>query len=161
MFFVSTNLGGDKTNMFTDRSYTSDVAMDNGKVLRTVKVTYTYPEPGPEYIDFRKRYQDWFRLYVPEGSELVSLTGNEDNKVYTDKERGKVYFGGFLTLQPGETKTIEFKYYIPNNLLGNNEYNLYVQKQSGVNVEKYDFNVFGNAISKSIDTDYKLNVSSK
>ena len=161
MFFVSTNLGGDKTNMFTDRSYTSDVTMDNGKVLRTVKVTYTYPEPGPEYIDFRKRYQDWFRLYVPEGSELVSLTGNEDNKVYTDKERGKVYFGGFMTLVPGETKTIEFKYYIPNNLLGNNEYNLYVQKQSGVNVEKYDFNVFGNSITKSIDTDYKLNVSSK
>jgi len=66
-----------------------------------------------------------------------------------------------MTLVPGETKTIEFKYYIPNNLLGNNEYNLYVQKQSGVNVEKYDFNVFGNSITKSIDTDYKLNVSSK
>jgi len=161
MFFVSTNLGGDKTNMFTDRSYTSDVTMENGKVLRTVKVTFSYPEPKPEYIDFRKRYQDWYRLYVPEGSELVSLTGNEDNKVYTDKERGKVYFGGFLTLAPGETKTVEFKYYIPNNLLGDNQYNLYVQKQSGVNAEKYDFNIFGNKVTKSIDTDYKLNVSSQ
>jgi hypothetical protein len=160
MFFVSTNLGGDKTNMFTTRSYTSDVAMENGKVLRTVKVTYSYPEPKPEYIDFRKRYQDWFRLYVPEGSELVSLTGNEDNKVYTDKERGRMYFGGFLTLGPGETKSIEFKYYIPSNLVNKGQYNLYVQKQSGVNDESYDFNIFGTKLNKSIDTDYKLNISS-
>jgi len=163
MFFVATNLGGDKTNIFVTKSYTSDTALENGKILRTVKVTYNYPEPKPEYIDFRKRYQDWFRLYVPEGSELVSLTGNEDKdgKVYTDKERGKTYFGGFITLEPGISKTIEFKYYIPNNLMGNGEYNLYVQKQSGVNSEKYNFNVYGNKFSKDIDSDYKLNVSSK
>ncbi len=160
MFFVSTNLGGDKTNMFTDRSYESSVQMQDGKVLRTVRITYTYEEPKPEYIDFRKRYQDWFRLYVPEGSELVSLTGNEDTKVYTDRERGKVYFGGFLTLGPGESKTIEYKYYIPNNLLGDGVYNLYVQKQSGIMTEKYDFDIFGNQYTKLIDTDYKLNISS-
>jgi hypothetical protein len=172
MFFVSTNLGGDKTNMFTDRSYVSETALDNGRILRTVKVTYTYTEPKPEYIDFRKRYQDWFRLYVPEGSELVSLTGNDTDKVYTDKERGKVYFGGFLTLGPGETKTVEYKYYLPSTYKPNNEYNLYIQKQSGVNVENYQFNVFGNKMTTldkngkesnifKIDTDYKLNVSSK
>jgi hypothetical protein len=160
MFFVSTNLGGDKTNMFTDRSYESSVQIQDGKVLRTVRITYTYEEPKPEYIDFRKRYQDWFRLYVPEGSELVSLTGNEDTKVYTDRERGKVYFGGFLTLGPGESKTIEYKYYIPNNLLGDGVYNLYVQKQSGIMTEKYDFDIFGNQYTKLIDTDYKLNISS-
>ena len=160
MYFVSTNLGGDKTNMFINRSYISDVAMENGKVLRTVKVTYSYPEPKPEYIDFRKRYQDWYRLYVPEGSELVSLTGNEDSVVYTDKERSRAYFGGYLTLVPGETKTVEFKYYIPSNLVAKGQYNLYVQKQSGVNAEKYDFNIFGTKLNKSIDTDYKLNISS-
>ena len=135
-------------------------------------MTYTYTEPKPEYIDFRKRYQDWFRLYVPEGSELVSLTGNDTDKVYTDKERGKVYFGGFLTLGPGETKTVEYKYYLPSTYKPNNEYNLYIQKQSGVNVENYQFNVFGNKMTTldkngkesnifKIDTDYKLNVSSK
>jgi len=161
MFFVSTNLGGDKTNMFTDRSYVSDVSLENGRVVRTVKATIVYNEPEPAYIDFRKRYQDWFRLYVPEGSELISLTGNEDSKVYTASERGKTYFGGFLTLQPGESKTVEFKYFLPNNFLGNNEYNLYVQKQSGVNTETYEFNVFGNKVIREVDTDYKLNISSK
>jgi hypothetical protein len=174
MFFVSTNLGGDKTNLFIDRSYSSDTVLDNGRILRTVKVTYTYPEPRPEYIDFRKRYQDWFRLYVPEGSELKSLTGNEDvdSKVYTDKERGKVYFGGFLGLGPGETKIVEFKYYLPASYKPNGEYNLYIQKQSGVNNEKYEFSAFGNKLKTQdakgketqifvLDNDYKLNVSSK
>lgn len=160
MFFVSTNLGGDKTNMFIDRKYTTQTYSENGKIMRKVKVTYTYPQPGPEYVDFIKRYQDWFRLYVPEGSELVSIEGNEDSVTYTDKERGKVYFGGFLAMGPNETKEITFTYSVPNSVVTNNQYNLYIQKQSGVNSENYEIDTFGTKINESIDKDYKLTVNS-
>ena len=159
MFFVSTNLGGDKTNMFIDRKYDSKTYLENGKVMRKVKVTYTYPQPGPEYVDFIKRYQDWFRLYVPEGSELVSIEGNEADRIYTDKERGKVYFGGFIAMGPNETKEVTFTYSVPNFVINNNQYNLYIQKQSGVNDENYNLDIFGQTINEDIDKDYTLSVS--
>lgn len=161
MFFVSTNLGGDKTNMFIDRKYDVQTYLENGKVMRKVKVTYTYPQPGPEYVDFIKRYQDWFRLYVPEGSELVSIEGNEDTVVYTDKERGKVYFGGFLAMGPNETKEVTFTYSVPNFVIENNQYNLYIQKQSGVNDENYNMSIFGNQFNEDMDKDLTLSVSTQ
>ena len=99
-------------------------------------------------------------MYVPEDAEFVSLTGNEDSTLFQGKERGKVYFGGFLTLVPNETKEVEFKYYLPGSYVKNKQYNLYIQKQSGVNEEKYNFNVFGTTSIKLIDTDYNLNVTS-
>lgn len=158
-YFVSTNLGGDKTNMFVQREISNTATSDNGKILRTVKVKYTYPQPSSDYNDFVKRYQDWFRLYVPEDAEFVSITGNEDNTVYQNKERGKVYFGGFLTLVPNETKEVEIKYYLPSSYAKNKQYNLYIQKQSGIRQEKYNFDIFGTKSSKVIDTDFNLNVS--
>ena len=159
-YFVSTNLGGDKTNMFVQREISNTATSDNGKILRTVKVKYTYPQPSADYNDFVKRYQDWFRLYVPDEAEFVSMTGNEDNTVYQNKERGKVYFGGFLTLVPNETKEVEIKYYLPVSYVKNKQYNLYIQKQSGVRQEKYNFDIFGTKSTKVIDTDFNLNVQS-
>ena len=158
-YFVSTNLGGDKTNMFVKKEVSSSAVMDNGKILKTVKVKYTYPQPSSEYADFVKRYQDWYRLYVPEEAEFVSLTGNQDQDVYQAKERGKVYFGGFLTLEPNETKEVEFKYYLPASYAKSKQYNLYIQKQSGTYQESYSFDLFGSKSNKVIDTDFNLNVN--
>jgi len=168
-FFVSTNLGGDKTNLFVTREISHTIAKENNRWVRTTKVKYSYPKPSAEFNDFVKRYQDWYRLYVPEGSELISIKGNETDVTYQDKERGKQYFGGFLTLTPEETKEIEIKYYLPNSVVKDGKYNLYIQKQSGQGPEKYDFTVNGKKIefedkSKKknpfiiIDSDYSLDV---
>jgi hypothetical protein len=167
-FVVSTNLGGDKTNLFVTREISHSLSKENNRWVRTTKVKYSYPRPTAEFNDFVKRYQDWFRFYVPEGSELISMTGNEVETVYQDKERGKQYFGGFMTLAPEETKEISVKYYIPDNLIKNGEYSLYIQKQSGQSAEKYEFDVMGKKQEFEvkgkktnflmIDTDYTLNV---
>lgn len=166
-FVVSTNLGGDKTNMFVTREISHSLSKENNRWVRTTKVKYAYPRPSAEYNDFVKRYQDWFRFYVPEGSEFISMTGNEDQVVYQDKERGKVYFGGFMTLVPEETKEIEVKYYLPDGLIKDGNYSLYIQKQSGQSPEKYEFTINGqkkefdiDGVTNSylmIDTDYTLN----
>lgn len=168
-FFVSTNLGGDKTNLFVTREISHTLAKENNRWVRTTKVKYSYPRPTAEYIDFVKRYQDWFRLYVPEGSEFISMKGNEVEVVYQDKERGKQYFGGFLTLAPEETKEVEIKYYLPSNVIKNGKYTLYVQKQSGQGPEKYDFTINGKKQEFEIkgkknsfmmlDSDYTLDVN--
>ncbi len=167
-YVVSTNLGGDKTNLFVNRDISHSLTKENNRWVRTTKVRYTYPRPTAEFNDFVKRYQDWFRFYVPEGSELISLTGNEVEVVYQDKERGKQYFGGFMTLAPEETKEIVIKYYIPDSLIKNGEYSLYIQKQSGQSSEKYEFDIMGKKQEFEVkgkknnylmvDTDYTLNV---
>ena len=167
-YFVSTNLGGDKTNLFVTREISHSLAKENNRWVRTTKVKYAYPRPNAEFNDFVKRYQDWFRFYVPEGSEFISMTGNEVETVYQDKERGKQYFGGFLTLAPEETKEIVVKYYLPNNLIKNDDYSLYIQKQSGQSPEKYEFEIMGKKQEFdlkgrknpfiTLDTDYSLNV---
>lgn len=158
-FFVSTNLGGDKTNLFVQKETSHNLTKENNRWVRTTRVKYTYPRPTAEYNDFVKRYQDWFRFYVPEGSEFISMKGNEDTVVYQDKERGKVYFGGFMTLTPEETKEIEVKYYIPDSLVKNGEYKLYIQKQSGLGPEVYNFDIMGQkSVQSKLDTDYQLNV---
>ena len=64
-----------------------------------------------------------------------------------------------MTLVPEETKEIEIKYYIPEKLITNNEYNLYVQKQSGTRPEKHSFDIMGQKSTElKMDTDYRLNV---
>lgn len=111
-YLVSTNLGGDKTNWFVKKKVTHKLQKDGDRWLRTVVADFTYEQPDNEHAVFGKRYQDWLRLYVPEGSELVESTGF-DTQLSGGDELQKTFFDGFLTLSPGETRQIVFKYHLP------------------------------------------------
>lgn len=136
---VSTNLGGDKTNWFVSKTINHKIEKIEDKWLRTVNIVYKYDNPDGEYAPFIKQFKDWVRVYAPVGSQFVSVDGSEDGTM-TDQENNRVWYSGYITLQPGETKEITFRYNIPANLVGEKEYNLYVQKQAGVNGEKYTVN---------------------
>jgi hypothetical protein len=134
---VSTNLGGDKTNWFTTKEVSHTLEKQGDKWLRTVKIKYHYNEPDPEYSALVKRFKDWVRVYAPVGSEPVSVEGSEAVAYnLSDQERNKVWFSGYLELGPGESKEITFKYYIPNEVVGD-VYKLNIQKQSGIDKEKH------------------------
>jgi hypothetical protein len=152
---ITSNLGGDKTNLFVTREITSMVQKDNGNWTRTVKVKYTYGPAEGEYSYFAKMYKDYLRIYVPKGSTLVSVTGSEDGQDTAD-ELNKTYFSGFITLSPGATKELVFKYTLPNGVVGDSDYKLYIQKQSGMPKETYHINVNGKETSLETDKDYKF-----
>jgi len=134
---VSTNLGGDKTNWFTTKEVSHTLEKQGDRWLRTVKIKYHYNEPDPEYGALVKRFKDWVRVYAPVGSEPVSVEGSEAVAYnLSDQERNKVWFSGYLELGPGESKEITFKYYIPNEVVGD-VYKLNIQKQSGIDKEKH------------------------
>lgn len=157
---VSTNLGGDKTNWFTSKEVTHTLEKDGDRWLRTVKVKYQYTEPSAEYGALVKRFRDWIRLYVPVGSELVSVEGSENQEYnMSDQERNKTWYSGYLELGPGESKEITFKYYIPSDTVKNGEYKLNIQKQSGIDKEKHTV-VYGGEI-KEIDLDKDVTVEIK
>ncbi len=141
-YVVQTNLGGDKTNWFVTKEVQHDLTRENGKWKRTVTVNYKYTRPSNEFASFVTVYREWVRLYVPKGSELIALSGSDDEPG-TAEERNKTYFHGFFTLAPDETKTVKFEYYLPEDTIKNGEYKLYIQKQVSVDKEKHIVNAGG------------------
>jgi hypothetical protein len=135
---VSTNLGGDKTNWFVDKEVSHRLEKEGDRWVRTVNIKYQYTEPGPEYGALVKRFKDWVRLYVPIGSELISVEGSENESLnLSDQERNKVWYSGYLEMGPNESREITFKYYLPDEFVGESEYVLNIQKQSGIDREKH------------------------
>ena len=135
---VSTNLGGDKTNWFTNKVVTHSLDKSGDKWVDTVNIKYTYKEPGAEYGNFVKRFRDWVRVYAPVGSQLISVEGSENESLnLSDQERNKVWFSAYVELGPGETKEITIKYSIPAPLVDEKAYNLTIQKQGGIDSENH------------------------
>ncbi|MCA9382483.1 DUF4012 domain-containing protein, partial [Candidatus Dojkabacteria bacterium] len=150
---VSTNLGGGNTNgWFVNKEVEHELTKENGRWLRTTTVRFNYGEKDSSYDPFIQIYQDWVRLYVPQGSELVSLEGSQDEPG-TAEEGNKTYFHGYITLNQGETKELVFKYYLPEDLAFGDTYSLYLQKQSGINKENHYVTVNGNRTLVELSTD--------
>ncbi len=151
---VSTNLGGDKTNWFVTKNVDHTLEKEGNRWVRTVKITYTYDQPSEAYAPFVKRFRDWVRVYVPQGSELISVEGSADSFGEAE-ERGKVAFDGYTEIGPGESTTMTFKYYLPDGVVTGDVYNLYVQKQAGVNGDTYTVTVNGKTEKIDLLRDYK------
>ena len=142
-YLVSTNLGGDKTNLFVSKEVNHKLDKEGDKLVRTVTAKFTYTQPGEEYAALVKTYRDWLRLYVPAGSALIGVDGSDDGELGSKEERGKVYYSGHITLNPGETKEITFKYSVPSSVVKDEQYKLYIEKQPGINVETHTVTVNG------------------
>jgi hypothetical protein len=106
--------------------------------LASAVMTYTHQGS----FDWRTtRYQDYARIFVPEGSQLIKVTGN--TPVYNSKkmptvdqgeENGKKWFGTFISIEPGKTAKLSFTYVLPSSIasqIDNGTYQLLLQKQAG------------------------------
>ena len=60
--------------------------------------------------------------------------------VTTYREAGKAEFGFWLITDPGISKTVTLKYRVPN-VLNQKSYELYVQKQPGLEIKDFDFSM--------------------
>jgi hypothetical protein len=76
-------------------------------------------------------YFGYVRLYVPSGSELLTLEGVEAGSVSSGPgERGTQVFAGYFSMKPGEEHTVTFTYNLPPHITPEN-YQLIVQRQAG------------------------------
>lgn len=154
-YVVSTNLGGDKTNWFVTKEVDHNIAKEGNRYVHTLKINYSYPQPDAGYGPFIKRFRDWVRVYAPLNSEIIEVTGSEDG-TGTDQERNKTYFTGYIELGPGESKEMTFKYYLPENVIKDGEYNLYIQKQPGTESEIHNVAIGGKTEKVVLETDEKI-----
>ncbi len=159
------NFGGAKSNMFVGESVTQDYKLQSdGSIVKTLTIDYKNPYPPSDCnlergnLCLNATLRDWFRIYVPKGSELVSSSGSEV-KMTSYQELGKTVFEGFLTVRPQGVAKLTVSYKLPFKLDGNSFLPLLIQKQAGTNDSAYTITAGGKDLEKfNLSSDKSLNL---
>lgn len=75
-------------------------------------------------------YWDYVRIYVPLGSEVQSATGG-DEPLDVFSQLGHTVFATSFVVRPGEKRELEIEYLLPQGVLRDGVYELWVQKEAG------------------------------
>ena len=141
LMVVDANLASRKTDFYMERSWNYNIDLTDTKPKVKLDLEYHNTAPG---ISWKyTRYRTWSRVYTPAGSTIAQVAGSATSKQYypnldsnyeITEDLGKTAFGTFFVIEPGDKKTITFEYELPEDssyYLGNNNYDLLVQKQGG------------------------------
>ncbi len=132
------NLASLKSDPAVNRSIDYTIQRDGDNIIADITIAYNHTGD----ITWKTtRYRTYTRVYVPAGSTLLDSQGmmvdcklEEEGSVETVEEFNKTSFGTFICVEPGESKTLHYKYKLPNTIteqFKNNTYDLLVQKQPG------------------------------
>jgi hypothetical protein len=154
---VDANLSGTKTDLFMSQSISLKSSIgDDGSITDELTLTKTNKMPRLD----NSSNTGYIRIFVPQGAKLLSNTGfdyrdvpippSDGYKIDPDveaweqtitrdlvsgtsvgQEAGKTFFGNWLTLLGGETKTVKLTYTLPFKVADIDHYSLLVQKQLG------------------------------
>jgi len=147
------NFAGAKSNLFTKETIISKSTKENGTTKREVQVEYRNPYPASNCNLQQERIlclnaplRNWVRIYVPKGSKLVAFEGSS-MKVQTYDDLGKTVFEGFLIVNPMGLAKINITYTLPSTVDAST---LLIQKQSGVEGQKYEVSLNGGTVFKGV-----------
>lgn len=157
LWVIDTNLAALKTDGVMDkRVYYSVDFTDPAGPIATVRLHYTNTN---RVIDWRyTRYRSFERVYVPEGSELLSWSlpagqaGGTSQNPDVYHELGKQVFGAFWVIEPGKTGEMIFRYRLPARiatLAQGSSYRFLAQKQPGAERTLTIDLLFGKNIGKA------------
>ena len=120
------NLAGRKTNLFVTQEVEQKYEVENGKIIKTLTITYKNPEKQDGWLNVI--LPNWVRVYVPYQSELIASEGLEAKEDPYD-EFGKTVFSGYFELRPEGVAKVTFKYSLPFDVT--KDIKLLIQKQPG------------------------------
>jgi len=130
-WFIDANLASLKSDPVVNRSIRySFFRNESGSWIGRTSVTYDHVGQ----FDWRTtRYRSYTRLFVPFGTKLIRAQGlNEGPEVF--EELGMSVFGGFVSIEPGEEKTITYEYELSDTVvqaIAEQTYGLTFLKQIG------------------------------
>ena len=130
------SFSGAKVNIFLEQEVENSYEVKGGEITKTVTMKYKNPYPPSDCnlergaLCLNAEYRDWFRIYVPKGSELVDSKGSQV-KITTSEEFGKTVFEGFLTVRPKGVATFKITYKLPFKVKGGSPLPVLIQKQPG------------------------------
>lgn len=140
---VDANLASLKTDLVMERSYDYHISFEGDQPTAELKITYNHTGKFDWRTSWRiSRYNTFVRIYVPDGSTLLSTSGaqlhersDKAGEVTTSSELGKTVYSAFKSIEPGTTSTLTLKYTLPKILkeqLTTNGYTFDWQKQPGM-----------------------------
>jgi hypothetical protein len=145
------NFASAKSNFFITQKIKHEITTSGDQVEHKITTTYTNPSAGSN-CNLEKgdlclnapKYRNLFRYYVPTGSQLVKMSGSENEAMVYD-ELGKTVFEGFygdkypLYAKSSLKTTIQYK----SSVKMSPEYSLLLQKQPGTKPIEYEMSING------------------
>jgi len=150
LMIVDANLASLKTDEVVERVISYKVTEEEGKLIATAIMNYYNTNTEP--LDGKKnwkytRLNSYVRFYVPAGSKLISSSGSmaaefsfKPGEITETEELGKKVFGTYISVLPGEKKSLTMVYELPDSIYQQykaGQYSLYVQKQAGTDHQLY------------------------
>lgn len=156
---VNANLGGAKSNLFVEYEMTQEIsAPEEGYITKNLEITYKNTRKADNcdleagLLCLNSTLRDWTRIYVPEGSQLISAQGfTSDPETY--EENGFTVFDGFFSLEPLSQAKLRLTYKVPYNDTEN--YRLNIWKQGGISKFSTLIDVTGGQEQLLIEKDTK------
>lgn len=143
LMVVDANLAAFKTDRVMDKQINYYLIEEADGRFRA-RVDIVYKNNG--WFDWQTtRYRTFTRVYAPFGSTLINSSGLTTLPAVSsiDKEilYPKTYFGGFISIEPGQQGILTFEYYLPDEVVKkikqNSFYSLILQKQPGNNISQF------------------------
>ncbi|MBI3232240.1 MAG: DUF4012 domain-containing protein [Candidatus Doudnabacteria bacterium] len=162
------NLGGTKTDLEIQQTLRLESNIgENGQIENHLTITRTNLMPNLPYASNKS----FIRVYVPENSKLIVTQGFDANgpplptlakvlkqdpdilkweetqvkeasrQTVIGKESQKTFFGNWVTLLPGETRTIKISYQLPFRLKVLDRMSLLLQKQPGSQNDQFEYTI--------------------
>lgn len=162
---VDSNLGFNKVDMVIERALEHSVTWSSAeRAAATTTVTYRHALEVPDHTcDLTPRYGDTYdeqsarcyynyvRLYVPLGSELISIDGVDEASVESQRgEGGTQRFAGYFVMKPGSTHRATFRYTLPDSVRAD-DYALIVQRQAGTAALPLSLDINGTEVETIIE----------
>jgi hypothetical protein len=160
---IDANLGGAKSNLFTNYEIKQSInAPTNGRLQKTVEITYKNTRKADNcnledgQLCLNSTLNDWLRIYLPKGSELVEIQGiSNEASVY--EESNLTVIDGYFSLEPMGLAKIVLTYTIPYTDSVN--YNLKMWKQGGVDSVSVLVDVTGGEERLTLDKDLEYSTT--
>lgn len=160
LLIVDANLASLKTDPVIDRSVRYAVRPDGDGFRARAEITYRH---RGTFNWKTTRYRTYTRFYAPQGSEFIGGEGAMVDDKLNDPARrpgtfdvgselGRSVFGGFISVEPGETRTLAVEYRLPEriaDMVRQGQYRLDIHKQLGT---------LGHVLT--LDLDFDKNVES-
>jgi len=151
------NFAGAKANMFVSEKIES---ITKGKE-KEVTVNFRNPYPHSDCnlerggLCLNATLRNWIRIYVPEGSKLISFQGSQKKtRTYTDL--GKTVFEGYLEVPTQGKATVVVKYTLPSDISIDS---MLIQKQPGVTNQEWTVKVNNRKVFDGVlKTDQEIKV---
>lgn len=166
LLWVDANMAALKTDHAVERSLSYAFKPDGaGNLVATA--TMEYKHQGK--FDWRtSRYRTYTRIFVPPGSTLESVEtlSNTGKRVVIKETNVEHYlasevFGAFVSIEPGETKSMSFTYRLPSSVrvaVANHQYSLSIPKQLGAKVYRLTLGLnFGKNITSAVPAEEQKN----